>query len=97
MDKKAYAIWDKKSETFSFPVVHQHNVEAIRELEYVVNDVSRPTMLSRYPDEFELYYMGEFDSRTGRIDQLKHPELVCAVGNLIRKKQEEKNEIPNIA
>lgn len=69
-----YAIKDVKI-GFLTPFVQQNQEVAIRSFKAAINDV-RSSIYS-YPDDMELWNLGEFDEETGKINITpKHPLYV---------------------
>ena len=73
MTLRAYSIRDSKSESYNTPFFQTTHGEAERTFRTAVNDPK--TQLSMYPEDFHLYYLGDFDSEQGTIvpeDAPKH-------------------------
>lgn len=70
---KLYSIKDTKG-SFYEPLVAQNDALAVRNVRGIVN--SGKGLLAQYPEDFELWYIGEFDEVTGII---KPDELKCVV------------------
>lgn len=77
-----YAVYDKKAMCFFPPFTTENNVQAIRGIDEAVN--SSGSVLNRYPDDFALYYLGDFDNKKGKISQKEMNELVCECRQLVR-------------
>ncbi len=65
---KLFTIHDSKAEAFIQPFFSPATGAAIRSFERAVNDDS--TDFSRYPSDYTLFEIGEFDTQTGRISTL---------------------------
>lgn len=61
------SIRDNKVGTYGNPTVVPHLANLTRDIAEVVNDGK--SLLSKHPQDFELYELGQFDPQTG--------ELVC--------------------
>lgn len=72
MQLKVYSIRDSKGQMYNTPFYfHQHG-QAER---FVKQNLENPeSMLSRYPEDFDLYYLGDFDDATGKIEALDTPQ-----------------------
>lgn len=70
---KVYSIKDTKG-SFYEPMVAQNDALAVRNVRGVVN--SGKGLLAQYPEDFELWYIGQFDEVTGIIAP---GELKCVV------------------
>lgn len=70
---KLFSVYDKKAMFFDSPFCVENDVQAARAFEQAVND-PRST-LSKYPADFALYYLGEFEGSTGAIMSFDIPRL----------------------
>lgn len=66
---KIFAAFDAKVKTFANPFCVAHAGQALRSWEEHVNDGQ--SMPSKYPEDFALYELGEFDDQTGEISTSK--------------------------
>lgn len=82
--KKMYTIKDAKSESFNPPFFNHTHGEAERNFQELVNDNS--SFVSKYPEDYDLYYLGTYDERTGKFDPLETPEHVVKAVQLARPK-----------
>lgn len=75
MLRKIYAIRDAKAEVYNehLMVLKTHG-EAERYFAGLVNDAR--TQLSMTPEDFDLFYLGEFDDNLGTITALKTPQHI---------------------
>ena len=62
---KLYSIYDAKANTYCAPFECVSNGVAIRQLMDLVSDAK--TTVSRYPEDFSLYFVGDFDTDTGAL------------------------------
>lgn len=65
MKMNIYSLKDKKG-SFVNPYVMQNTEQAIRDVKTAVNE-NTASILSKYPEDFDLYKMGDFDTETGEI------------------------------
>lgn len=83
---RLYSYYDKQAETFSQPIVQHTDGLAIRNFQEAVNN---PDMVfSKFPDDFELYYLGDIDDSTGHFsvpDDRVYPILVIKASQLVDK------------
>lgn len=61
-----YSVYDKKMGVYGRPMPTEHLVQVLRGLKQVVNS-NEKAPLSMYPEDFDLYKVGEFDEKTGEI------------------------------
>ena len=64
MIKKMFTIYDEKAEAYFPPFYTDTEGLAIRMIMETMNDPN--SNLSKYPADFTLFYLGEFDDRTAR-------------------------------
>lgn len=64
-----YAIYDKKACSYNTPFYCKTNGIAVRIFADLVSDTS--SVVSRHPEDFELYCLGEFNEDTGETTSTK--------------------------
>lgn len=74
MKKKMYAIRDTKAEIYKQPTYFLTHGEAERAFKELAND--REGIIGKNPEDFDLYYMGEFDDETGNIIPQEAPQHI---------------------
>lgn len=77
MSKIIYSTKDVKMGEFVTVFIHRNEVEMRRGLEATI--ATGKTHLSLYPQDFEIYQIGEVDQQTGRIIVPASPVFVCSV------------------
>lgn len=82
--KQLYAIYDKKTETWSNPFVHITRLEAIRSFTDAVNKQNEQSLIYAHPEDFDLWLIGEYNEVDGVIDPKKDH-----IGNGLDYKQEQ--------
>ena len=75
--EKIVTVLDSKAEAYLKPLFFKSKGEAIRMFENEVNG-NHDTMLSKHPEDFTLYEIGEWDERSGKLTIL---EAKIAIGN----------------
>jgi len=71
MKLKMFSVLDTKTGAFGNPFVSLREESAIREFSDAVNDGSNPNnQWFRHPEDFSLYFLGEFDTSTGVINPI---------------------------
>lgn len=85
--KRLYSIRDLKARDFPFspPFVASSNAEAMRSVQASMTPTS---MLTRYPDDYELHCIGHFDQASGRVDgslELEDMGFVAHLNSLVTK------------
>lgn len=66
MELKIYSIYDKAAKAFTQPFFMHNKGLAIRAFSDNVNS-TQENNISKHPEQFLLYEMGEWDDTTGRI------------------------------
>jgi len=69
---KMFSIRDQKAETFNSPFFQSTHGEAERAFRTAVHDSK--TQLHQYPEDFDLYFLGEYDNQSGVISPLDTPQ-----------------------
>lgn len=80
MDHSVYSLRDLKGE-FLGPRVSPNEQLCRRDFAMLVNSGDGP--MSFAPEDFELYYLGEFDGKTGIFSPCKVPEFICRGSDLV--------------
>jgi len=75
MELKAFTIRDSKAECFNTPFFQKSHGEAERSFREIAND--QKSMISKYPEDYDLYYLGTYNDQTGLIDPLVTPQHVA--------------------
>lgn len=73
---KMYAVKDKKADAYLQPFTTQTDGLAIRMIQGAMEGENN---LSKYPEDFSLYNIGEYSENTGII--IGHQDIVC-IGQL---------------
>lgn len=72
MQTKAYSVRDSKAEIYNQPFFQKSHGEAERTLLSLVKDGK--SMISQYPDDYDLYFIGTYDDQTGVFSPLNTPQ-----------------------
>lgn len=72
MKIQMFAVFDKKAIAYAHPHFFHQKGQAIRAFENAVNDGQ--TQLSRNPEDFALFHLGEWDDSTGVVSPLANPQ-----------------------
>lgn len=68
------AIYDNKTAVWISPWFTRSKVEAQRTFSAVLQD--EKSMMSKFPEDYDLFLMGEFDDLAGRFLMKDKPELL---------------------
>lgn len=75
---KVFSIRDSKAEVFNTPFFQKTHGEAERNFKQLISD--EKSTPHKYPDDFDLYHLGEYDDSTGKMTTLDTPQhMVKAV------------------
>lgn len=80
---KIYSIRDDKAQVFNAPFFQKTHGEAERSFTRLLSDDK--SMVAQYPDDYDLYYLGEYDDVKGTINPLDTPQHIVKAVNV--KKQ----------
>lgn len=79
-----YGIKDTKAMAFNQPFLMVNDQVAIRSVKAVAAD--KQTELGKYPEDYELWSLGEYDDKTGIItSDIKH---IVNIGDLVEVENE---------
>lgn len=80
---KLYSIRDQKAEIFNVPFMKKTHGEAERDFKSLCNDPQ--STVSKYPEDFDLYYIGDYDDNTGKIMPLDTPQHVVKAIQMVEQ------------
>lgn len=80
MKLQVMAVLDLKAHAFSNPFYIAHEDLAVRA--FVEAARTPGNSIYKYPEEHQLYHLGEFDDNSGRFTMLPQPVLVFAGNQL---------------
>lgn len=74
MELKIYSIRDAKAEIFNAPFYKNTHGEAERDFTSLARD--EKSNVHKYPEDFDLYFIGRYDDSTGKIQALDTPQHI---------------------
>lgn len=74
MIKKAFSIHDTKSGIYNSPFYAHTIGEAERMFKELTLD--EKTQVSKHPEDFDLFHVGEYDDNSGTFTSLKSPQHI---------------------
>jgi len=86
--KTIFAVKDNKVGTYGNPFFCDHEVIAIREATIAVNDIK--TQLNKYPQDFDLYRLGQWEN-SGKITS-QDPVFILSLASLLEKETNDVRE-----
>lgn len=69
---KCYSIYDAKGEIFNPPFYKRTHGEGERTFTEICHDEKSAAW--KFPEDFDLYYCGEYDDQTGKYEPLNSPQ-----------------------
>lgn len=82
---KVYSIRDAKAEIFRFPFFKLTHGEAERDFKTLVND--QTSQVNKYPEDYDLYYLGEYDDNSGKLVALDTPQHIVKAVQALNTQQ----------
>lgn len=74
MNLKMYSIRDSKGEVYNTPFFQKTHGEAERSFRQLASD--EKSLVWKYPDDFDLYFIGEWCDQTGVLTPLQTPQHI---------------------
>lgn len=87
MKLKVYSIYDKAAKAYNTPFFMHNKALAIRAFEDNVN-AQEENNISKHPEHFSLFCLGEYDDTKGQFELLEQPEMEATALELIKPTQE---------
>lgn len=82
MQLKIYSIRDSKGSVYNQPFFKRTHGEAERDFTELTKD--EKSFVNKYPDDYDLYYVGDFDDQEGIITSLQTPQHIIKAVNCIK-------------
>ncbi|QXP08515.1 MAG: nonstructural protein [Arizlama microvirus] len=82
MQNEIFSIYDTKAQSFHKPYYSQNTQTAIREATEAAKNPD--SLLSRYPEDFNLFRLGVFDQHTGIITLETAPLSIGVLNSFIK-------------
>lgn len=80
---KVFSIRDSKAEVYNMPFYQKTMGEAERSFRQAAMD--EKTTLSKYPEDYDLYYLGEYDDNSGKLIPKDTPEHIMKAVDALAK------------
>lgn len=88
MQQLLFTIRDTKGEIYNKPFPQLTKNEALRTFADLAKDPQ--TNIAQHPEDYDLYYLGTYDTTTGKIEALESPAHIVKAINAIPKNNTEK-------
>lgn len=85
------AVKDLKSDIFLQPQFQRSVADAMRNWEIIANEGDH--LVSRFPDDYVLYKLGNFNAETGEVTVSERPENLASAAEL-KKRPTSKDSLP---
>lgn len=76
--KSLYAVYDKKVSVFGNLIPALNDQDATRAVRTAVNDPSKQNPIAVYPEDYDLYFIGQYDEMVGKLMQDEMPRHVTS-------------------
>lgn len=76
-----FCIYNKTLKQYYSPNIMEHTLEAVKAAMYDVVNATNDNYIKRAPANYAIYQVGEFDSKTGKLNSMK-PKLVLELADL---------------
>lgn len=90
MHLKMFAIRDEKAETFHPPYFQPTHGEGERYFKDLCRESKSP--LSQYPEDFDLWYLGDYETNTGKFSPLQTPQHLMKAVQCVKQKLDSKSD-----
>lgn len=81
--KHIYAVKDLAVQAFGQPFFVRAKGEAIRSFQDEANSTTGQSAIAKHPEDYELYFVGNYDEQTGTIHS-ENPELIARAKDLLK-------------
>lgn len=71
---RMYSVRDSKGEIFNVPFFKKTHGEAERDFHMLAND--EKGLVSKFPDDYDLYFIGSYDDQSGKVEALDTPQHI---------------------
>lgn len=80
---KMFSVRDAKAEIYNAPFYKRSIGEAERDFKTALTDDKNPN--AKYPEDFDLFLIGEYDDSTGLVTPLQTPQHIAKAIDLINR------------
>lgn len=88
--QKIFAIRDNKVSAYLRPFVEPNEIQAVRGLQVALAD--EKIQLSMFPEDFDLYFLGEMDEITGVITPSEPPKFIVSAVSCKKMFEQQENK-----
>lgn len=84
-----YSLLDKKAGSYGGIMMAPNDAMLVRT---IIERVESRDTLARFPDDFDLYQVGEFDDSSGRVFTENGARFVCNMATVLQRKDDRQVE-----
>lgn len=95
MITSVYTIYDAKAKVYNKPFYQLNEDVMVRTAQDLLTDMT--TDVARHPEDFVLYYMGQYDDNKGEFKFKEIKEVMFRFSEINHYYEEQENEIRNEA
>lgn len=77
------SVYDRAADAFGRPIFVAALGQAIRSFQDEINRDAQDNPMSQHPDDFDLFYLGQFDDASGKFENNAEPKQL-AIGKQLR-------------
>lgn len=81
MKTKLFSTYDSKAQVYGKIFQARSEAECIRSLKQVANDPKHE--IGMYAEDYALFYLGEYDDISGKIELPNTPKSICSAHSLV--------------
>lgn len=82
MELKMFSIRDSKGAIYNQPMFARSHGEAERAFQTEAQNTN--SMINKFPEDFDLFFIGTYDDQTGKVDPLPTPQHIVKAADLNR-------------
>lgn len=83
MKQKVYSIFDEKAQAYMRPFYFNHHGEALRAFQSSCSE--KDGNLSKFPGDFKIYCLGEFEPISGKFTSYKEPIFLANATDYVKE------------
>lgn len=95
MIDKMFCLYDKKAAVYMSPFTERNDATAVRMVQGLL--AQRNSNVAQYPEDFDLYYLGDFDTEDGELTPGVKPEFKVNLASLLQTDLEDFTAAPGPA
>lgn len=79
---KLFSLRDTKGGSYGPIITKATHAEITRELSMIVNEKQNPSIVAKFPEDFDLFELGEYCNQTGKCQLLDTPHHILKADSL---------------